>query len=169
MDAPSDPATGLDGASHFLHAAIPEPPQPIDAFCHTVGTGRILRRQPDMPHILVGRANVPGGVAERLKAAVLKTALRESVTGVRIPPPPMHDVAPSRVGPYIPRVCATQCFHLPRLPSRTASHRLALFRAPTVGGIGGGLLTGSRGHRRFPSRAIGRYKTPSTSRRQNTV
>ena len=30
-----------------------------------------------------------GGVAERLKATVLKTVRRESVSGVRIPPPPL--------------------------------------------------------------------------------
>jgi hypothetical protein len=30
-----------------------------------------------------------GGLAERLNAPVLKTGLRESVTGVRIPEPPL--------------------------------------------------------------------------------
>jgi hypothetical protein len=35
-----------------------------------------------------------GGLAERLNAPVLKTGLRESVTGVRIPEPPhLRDVA----------------------------------------------------------------------------
>lgn len=31
---------------------------------------------------------LPGGVAERLKATVLKTVVRETAPGVRIPPPP---------------------------------------------------------------------------------
>ena len=34
-----------------------------------------------------------GGLAEWLNAPVLKTGLRESVTGVRIPEPPPRDVA----------------------------------------------------------------------------
>ena len=34
--------------------------------------------------------NCNGGLAERSNAAVLKTALRETVTGVRIPEPPQN-------------------------------------------------------------------------------
>lgn len=46
--------------------------------------------------------NSHGGMAERLKAAVLKIASREIVTGVRIPLPPFFKLAVSRkenVGP----------------------------------------------------------------------
>ena len=46
--------------------------------------------------------NSHGGMAERLKAAVLKIASREIVTGVRIPLPPFFQLAVTRkenVGP----------------------------------------------------------------------
>ena len=40
------------------------------------------------PRRNVDKLNSCGGVAERTKAAVLKTVRRASVSGVRIPPPP---------------------------------------------------------------------------------
>src|SRR6185369_7923721 len=46
-----------------------------------------------MPKIIVqlrGRSATRGGMCEWLKQAVLKTALRETVTGVRIPLPPPY-------------------------------------------------------------------------------
>ena len=39
-----------------------------------------------------------GGLAERSNAAVLKTALREIVTGVRIPEPPHHPMCYPELG-----------------------------------------------------------------------
>ncbi len=55
----------------------------------------------------------PGGVAERLKATVLKTVRRVTVSGVRIPPPPLFrdwglETRSSRV-------------HYPNVPTRAAS------------------------------------------------
>ena len=41
--------------------------------------------------------NTNGGLAERSNAAVLKTALRETVTGVRIPEPPHTRVAETNI------------------------------------------------------------------------
>ena len=45
--------------------------------------------------MLLGQTRL-GGVAEWLKATVLKTVRRETVSGVRIPPPPISRFAPSR-------------------------------------------------------------------------
>ena len=44
-----------------------------------------------------GRSSSPGGVAERSNAPVLKTGVRESGPRVRIPPPPLANVATAMV------------------------------------------------------------------------
>ena len=53
----------------------------------------------------VDEANADGWVAEWTKAAVLKTALRESVAGVRIPPHPFFFVSSQVFAAILGLVC----------------------------------------------------------------
>jgi hypothetical protein len=82
-ESPGLPAGRAPGAECLppIHGRVPALPDPAGYYHQARIFRRIVRQMID---------HCVGGVPERLKGPVLKTGMRETASGVRIPPPPFH-------------------------------------------------------------------------------